>query len=354
MRDNDIDLAGSQRAGADAPGEEVAVSFVVPCYNVAPYVSRCLDSILCQGGPSFEVVCVDDGSCDETSEVLERYRCRDDRVLVIRQDNAGLAAARNAGVKAARGGYISFVDGDDFIAPQFLDCLWKKVAQTGNDLIASPLVAVSERRIGRLRRFWAGAACTVQETERELLGSWLLEGRMPLSACGKLIRRRICLDVPFSPGMYHEDAEVMAAMLFASEGCALVDVPLYGYLMRSGSITHASKPALKQLDDFVAAYTALENQVQELGKCTGKAIVHHRMVTACRFRSLYIRSEHHIYGAAVERELLRRASSAIAELNREEREGLPRSLRLRFELLRRCPSLYDVLFSLYERMKRAI
>jgi len=96
------------------------LSFVIPAYNVAPFVERCLRSILSQPFDDFEVVIIDDGSTDETGRLIEAVARSDARVRPFRQDNAGQGAARNFGLTQARGDYVWFVDADDWLSPHGL------------------------------------------------------------------------------------------------------------------------------------------------------------------------------------------------------------------------------------------
>lgn len=95
-------------------------SVIVPCYNIEKYISRCVDSILAQTYQDFEVILVDDGSYDGTAGILDSYLSRDDRVQVLHQKNRGVTSARKTGAGFARGDYIALVDGDDWIAPDYL------------------------------------------------------------------------------------------------------------------------------------------------------------------------------------------------------------------------------------------
>jgi heptose III glucuronosyltransferase len=93
------------------------LSLVVPVYNVAPYLPRCLESLAALTPPAGEVVVVDDGSTDACPRILAEFAPRLPRMRVIRQENGGLSAARNTGLDAARGKYLAFVDSDDFVSP---------------------------------------------------------------------------------------------------------------------------------------------------------------------------------------------------------------------------------------------
>lgn len=110
------------------------VSVIVPCYNVAPYIKRCLNSILNNTFSDFEIICVNDGSTDDT---LEELRCfqHDDRVSIIQQENQGLSAARNVGISVARGEFITYIDSDDWIHKDFLQRLVDAQKLTDADVV---------------------------------------------------------------------------------------------------------------------------------------------------------------------------------------------------------------------------
>ena len=97
---------------------KVLVSIVVPVYNVEKYLERCIQSILEQSYTNLQIILVDDGSTDESGHIADSWNKKDKRILVIHQFNAGLSAARNCGIKQAKGDYILFVDSDDWIHPK--------------------------------------------------------------------------------------------------------------------------------------------------------------------------------------------------------------------------------------------
>lgn len=101
------------------------LSVIVPVYNVAPYLSRCLDSILAQTRPVAEIICIDDGSTDGSVDVIRQKTAIDSRVQLIQQENAGPGTARNRGMKVAHGKYVAFLDSDDFYLDE--DALAKMV-----------------------------------------------------------------------------------------------------------------------------------------------------------------------------------------------------------------------------------
>ena len=101
--------------------EEIKVSVIIPVYNAEEHLEQCLDSILCQTLKEIEIICVDDGSKDSSPAILAEYAKKDNRVRVIRQENGGAGKARNTGLSAAKGKYLSFLDADDFSQPEMLE-----------------------------------------------------------------------------------------------------------------------------------------------------------------------------------------------------------------------------------------
>lgn len=101
------------------------ISIIVPIYKVEKFLPKCIESILNQTYSDFELILVDDGSPDKCPEICDEYAAKDQRIIVIHQKNSGVSAARNAGLKRAKGQYIGFVDPDDFVAPDMYEKWYK-------------------------------------------------------------------------------------------------------------------------------------------------------------------------------------------------------------------------------------
>lgn len=120
---------------------KTAVSVIVPCYNVAPYVDECMSGLAEQTLGPMEIICVDDGSTDGTLELLYRWREKDNRLRVISQSNAGVSAARNAGLDAAEGKYVGFVDPEERVEQFRRGSAWCRcVGPVYNKLVRRSLV----------------------------------------------------------------------------------------------------------------------------------------------------------------------------------------------------------------------
>ena len=119
--------------------KEIKVSVIIPVYNVEKYIERCLESIVNQTLKEIEIIIINDGSNDETSKKLEKF-LGDVRVIYIKTENRGQSAARNKGLKIAKGEYIGFVDSDDYIDLDFYEKLYKRIKETNSDIAAASIV----------------------------------------------------------------------------------------------------------------------------------------------------------------------------------------------------------------------
>ena len=116
--------------------EDKMVSVIIPVFNVSDYLEKCVLSVIKQTYKNIEIILVDDGSTDQSGIICDKYREKDNRIKVLHKQNGGLSDARNAGIRIAKGEYISFVDSDDVISPIFIE-IFLKVALKGEcDIVA--------------------------------------------------------------------------------------------------------------------------------------------------------------------------------------------------------------------------
>ena len=111
------------------------LSVIIPIYNVEKYIPQCLDSILNQAFKDFEIICVNDGSSDNSLSVLQSYKAKDDRIIIIDKKNEGSGIARNAGLSIAKGDYIYFIDGDDWVEENVFDKIIAKADELNTDIL---------------------------------------------------------------------------------------------------------------------------------------------------------------------------------------------------------------------------
>lgn len=123
---------------------EALITVIVPVYKVEAYLERAILSVLNQTYQNLQIILVDDGSPDNCGSICDAYEKKDSRIRVIHKKNGGLSDARNAGLEAAEGDYIAFLDSDDFIAPFFLETLMEALLSTGSDVALCPYQVVKE------------------------------------------------------------------------------------------------------------------------------------------------------------------------------------------------------------------
>lgn len=115
----------------------IKISVIIPVYNVSLYLSQCLENIIHQTYENLEIICVNDGSTDTSSEILNKYAKKDNRITIISQKNSGQSASRNNGIKKATGDYIHFLDSDDYIPLNYYEKMIKSLGNTDADIVCS-------------------------------------------------------------------------------------------------------------------------------------------------------------------------------------------------------------------------
>lgn len=143
------------------------ISLIIPCYNVEQYISQCLESILAQSHPHLEIICINDGSTDRTLELLQKYAAQNPKVILLSQQNQGIAAARNVGLAKASGDLVMFIDGDDWLDNNAVSVLLSKYED--EDLIVFSYSR--EFKSGSLRKdLYLDGAYPATYIQRRLLG----------------------------------------------------------------------------------------------------------------------------------------------------------------------------------------
>ena len=214
---------------------ENLISVIVPVYRVEEYLPRCVDSILAQTHSDLEVILVDDGSPDRCGAICDAYAAEDRRVTVIHKENGGLSSARNAGLEAAKGEYIAFVDSDDWIEPEMYGHMLSLMKKYGAGLVTAGRYDVSEKTGER-----TVGLCPKREevlSAEELVGRIFLWEGCDSSACDKLYHRSLLEHFRYPEGKVCEDVPVTYKIVLAAGRAVLCDRPFYNYYHRSGSIS---------------------------------------------------------------------------------------------------------------------
>lgn len=210
------------------------ISIIVPCYNIAPYLQRCVDSILNQTYSNFELILVDDGSTDKTGELCDEVEQLDERIKVVHKQNGGLSDARNAGIDIADGDFLAFVDGDDYLEINAYELMIAEMQDAEVSLVSAGMI--TEDINGNINKLMneTKAKLSREEAFANLLGNNRTIGQ---SSCNKLFRKQLFEQLRYKKGIIYEDMQLLPQILDICEKVVLLNVPVYHYVKRSGSIT---------------------------------------------------------------------------------------------------------------------
>lgn len=208
------------------------ISIIVPVYKVEKYLDTCVRSILAQTFTDFELILVDDGSPDGCGALCDAYAKEDPRVSVIHKKNGGLSSARNAGIEAAGGKYIGFVDSDDYIAPDMYGFLYENIKKEQADLSMCGLFDVyAGRKPKRLPEYYAVVG--PEEAVEMVLKAEIVS----VTAVNKLYKKEIFCRTRFKEGRQAEDAFAAVDILMNCKRIVVSSRQKYYYVHRGGSIT---------------------------------------------------------------------------------------------------------------------
>lgn len=253
------------------------ISVIVPVYKVESYLDRCVQSVADQTYRNLEIILVDDGSPDSCGRLCDAWAEKDSRIRVIHKANGGPSDARNAGMAAAKGKYIGFVDSDDRIAPEMYQRLYERMTADGCDLGVCGVVMVPEDGApsGMLTKMGSRVMNTLEAMEALVDESWL---KQPV--WNRLYKAELIRDLLFPVGKCHEDVFWSYRAVARAEKVSVLDAPCYFYTQRRGSIMGAEY-SLKRLDAMEARWQRLEFIENQFPELTQKARV--ELLFACLY-----------------------------------------------------------------------
>lgn len=315
------------------------LSVIVPVYNLEAELPRCLDSILAQTYSNLEILVVDDGSQDNSQQVIEAYASQDSRIKPIFQENAGVTAARLAGIAQAAGSWIGFVDGDDEIEPSMYERLLKNASVHHADISHCGYQMVFPD--GRVHYFHNSGTCKLQNSEtavRDLLEGTLVEPGL----CNKLYRSKLFLDLPSRMDTsirINEDFLMNYYLFSAAEYAVFEDWCPYHYIVRRTSASRAKMNAHKIYDPIRVKETILADVSEQLIPDARNAFLSTCIYTYCSLalekQTLYAQARKHI------RKKLSQRRSWFPHL--------PKKARLLAFLIVNAPVLFHFLYPIYSR-----
>lgn len=228
------DTVGSGSALGAVETGSVLISIIMPAYNYAHLLPRALDSVLGQWAADLELLVVNDGSRDNTAEVLADYAARYPQLRVIEQANSGAAAARNHGIRLARGRYALLLDADDELLPTALASLREVLASNPQvGLVLGAQLSVTPDGRERLR-----LPTPASGTPYQLIRRYLLEKKISISHCCTLFRRDLLLQRPYPESLRTGEDIPVFAYLLVSAPVALTNQPLARIYKHADSLRH--------------------------------------------------------------------------------------------------------------------
>ena len=229
----------------------VAITVGVACYNAEAWIEECVESLFGQTFADFEIVAVDDGSTDRTGELLDGLAARDGRLRVLHQENMGLGLVKNRILRVAKGAYLTFVDADDWLAPECLEETHRRAAEENLDIVSFGWVRVEDgsgRILGKRHDHEGRDTSDVDRMRKDAFSADI----NPMS-CASLTRIGLFLDNGLVyPACSHEDVYVTPFLYFYGERFGYIDKDFYYWRVRRGSITQTISMA--HIDGFAGAF----------------------------------------------------------------------------------------------------
>ena len=243
------------------------ISVIIPVYNVEKYLERCLDSVINQTFEEIEIICVNDGSTDNSRKILEEYKNKDSRVVIIDKENGGLSSARNAGMKVATGKFISFIDSDDWVNLSFLEKLYKNITTLNTDISICGVHQYDElsQEINDNLPYFT-LECFDNSFNNKVFSyedtkNFMME--VPVMAWNKLYRKSFLdeCNAQFPEGLIWEDGPFFFSIYFKTQKVSVIRDLLYYYrINRKGSIVQkGGKPFMDIIDVVELMYNSIKD-----------------------------------------------------------------------------------------------
>lgn len=214
---------------------EGLISVIIPVYKVEKFLDKCIKSVVEQLYTNLEIILVDDGSPDKCPIMCDMWAERDKRIKVIHKSNGGLSDARNAGIQIAEGDYISFVDSDDWIAPNMYQIMIDTIQKENADICACGIMVSYSDSEGEKP---LNLPSIIGDSEK-ILELIYNDTQYPVATWNKLYRRKCWKNLRFPVGKICEDAFTTYLLVANAKKIVQISEPLYYYRIRSNSIMTA-------------------------------------------------------------------------------------------------------------------
>lgn len=220
--------------------ETPLISVIVPIYNVAPYIRKCLDSLKAQTMKEIEVICIDDGSVDNSGKIAEEYAA-DPRFRIIHTENRGLSATRNRGIDEAKSDWLMFVDSDDWVEDEFCQIPYEAAVENRADLVIFQADWWKNGKRQKSKNINTPVGFVDEFTAHEF-------GRV--NTWNKLYKKELFKTIRFPEGHNYEDRDTTHRLVHEATRILMIRDKLYHYISRERSITHTNTASNKR-DGFI-------------------------------------------------------------------------------------------------------
>jgi len=234
------------------------ISIIIPVYNVKPFLRKCVESVFSQDFTDYEIILVDDGSVDGSAELCDEIAKGIINIKVIHKKNGGLSSARNTGIAAADGKYITFIDSDDYIEEGYLNYLYMLINKNHADMSVCKLECVKENQYPKNNNM-PNSSKTVMFNSEEAISDSLYQKHMDVSACGKLYKKCLFDNISFPIGKEYEDLATTYKLYDKCNSIVYGSHKRYYYVERTGSITRSGIPEKNY--EVLAAFMLMEQFV---------------------------------------------------------------------------------------------
>lgn len=235
----------------------IDVSVIVPVYNVEKYIARCLESLVNQDCDCrYEIVIVNDGTKDNSMEIVSRFAEQYDFIHIFSQKNSGVSVARNTGITNAKGRYIMFVDSDDYVSPSYISVLYNTAEAYGSDIAQCNYRNVFDGNDGGMNNFILHKKGVFEG--KKVFGEVLMDITVRSYIWNKIYRRSLFTnnDIYFPVGMcFGEDISVMPQLFYHADKVSFSNETLYYYAHHAGSVTGSI--SRRDTVSYLRAYSSL-------------------------------------------------------------------------------------------------
>lgn len=320
------------------------ISVIVPVYNMEKYLHECVASLRGQSYQRLEILLIDDGSRDASGKLCDDYASIDGRIRVIHQENKGLSAARNVGLREARGAYLAFVDADDYVEPQYIEKLYQACLQ-GQVPLSCCNHWICEASARRLR--FPNAKNAAVYTAEEACASLLYHGIPDVSVWGKLGRRDVFASVHYPEGHIYEDTYCIVDLLTNAQKMVFIPEALYDYRIRDDSLSRDCFTEAKL--DFIDSVDHMTEEIAQIFPGKMEAGIQRRKMHAL----LSVRR--YFVDCPAQQQALRDKLEQAVKANAApvlRQRALPTRDRVAIRSIQLGPRWYDRLWKLLNLMKK--